>query len=106
MSALLSTIGVPDREVSANITRIKNTIGNILKSNPKFKDFDIVSYGSSAQKLFIKGYSDFDFCIRCKDLQLSHEEAMSFIGNQLQLAEEKQDKHGFAVEEVEIIKSA
>merc|ERR1719251_395205 len=81
MSQLISFIALSDREVAANQQRIEQSITDILKE--KFKDFDVVTYGSSAHKLFIKDYSDFDFCIRCKKLGMSHEDAMKFIADSL-----------------------
>lgn len=83
MSQLISHIGLSDREVEENQNRIKSSIADILKSEKNFAGFDVVEYGSSSHKLFIKDYSDFDFCIRCKKLGMSHDEAVEYIATTL-----------------------
>eukprot|EP00484_Ammonia_sp_Unknown_P001526 CAMPEP_0197021468 /NCGR_PEP_ID=MMETSP1384-20130603/2347_1 /TAXON_ID=29189 /ORGANISM="Ammonia sp." /LENGTH=1062 /DNA_ID=CAMNT_0042449301 /DNA_START=209 /DNA_END=3397 /DNA_ORIENTATION=- len=83
MSQLISHIGLSDRDVEAHQKRIEGVVQRALKHDKNFASFDIVSYGSSAHKLFIKDYSDFDFCIRCKDLAIPHQEAVEAIAKAL-----------------------
>ena len=91
MSQMISQIAVQERELSANQQRIQSIIARILERDDlkeMFKEFDIVPYGASTHGLFIKEYSDYDYCIRCKDLSVSHKEAINAIAKAM---EEKQD---------------
>jgi len=81
MGHLISQIALPDREIAAHQKRIEAALDSVLNKSAHFasQSFDIVSYGSSQHKLFIKDYSDFDLCIRCKSLTGSHGEAIADI---------------------------
>ena len=79
ITQLQSHIGLNDQEMEQHQKRIEMAIESVLKNDQHFIGFDIVCYGSSAHKLFIKDYSDFDYCIRCKKLSISHCEAIEYI---------------------------
>eukprot|EP01084_Bolivina_argentea_P148647 259852_1 len=83
MSQLISQIQLSDGEVSNNEMRILNYINEICKDDKIFNKFDIITYGSAKHKLFIKDYSDFDFCIRCKKLSISHEDGIKYLYDKL-----------------------
>jgi len=84
MSQLISQIGFTERELVGNQQRIQSAIASVLeRAAPTFKGFDIVPYGSSTHKLFIKDYSDYDFCIRCQALTVPHKEAVERIAKGL-----------------------
>merc|ERR550532_458059 len=87
MSQLISQIAFPEKELMAHQSRIQQTIESVLtaneETNARFKGFDVVPYGASTHGLFIKDFSDYDYCIRCKDCSLSHKEAITVIAKAL-----------------------
>jgi len=115
MSQLISQIGFADNELMQRQSGIQDTITAVLSEEKEmFKGFDIVPYGASTHGLFIKGYSDYDYCIRCKDLAVPHREAIECIAKGLRALQGKCDSvrvvesvkesvHGHYLEDIEHI---
>merc|ERR1719474_592044 len=111
MSQLISQIAFGDKELMEHQSRIQERIASVLREEAMFKGFDIVPYGASTHGLFIKEYSDYDYCIRCKDMTVSHREAIECIAKGLEgkcdgvrvVESVKESVHGHYLDDIEHI---